>query len=358
MDETQPSKSYAPTQPNRPPKRRRPTSWLQIIASILGGIVLFNLCLTIIFIAYYASVRTKAAEAKQTPPQPFEMLQTVVPLPNATATVKPPTGVVTILLLGTDARPNELNTPSRTDTMMIARIDFDRKTAKLLSIPRDVWVGIPNMVNYGVTEDRINSAYFYGEAFNLKGGGAKAAMDTVTLNFGIPIDHYALINFQGFVKSVDALGGIDIDVPTAIYDPFFPTDDYKTMIFSVKAGLQHMDGITALRYARTRHQDSDTERIKRQQLVLLAIRDKTLNVNAITRIPELYNAALGSYETDLSLSTLISYGIAGQKIERANIKTYAIDYSMLISWTTPQGGSVLIPDRARIAPVVKEFLGN
>jgi len=331
-------------------------SCLQIIASVLGGLVIFNLCMTIIFIAYYANARAKAIESNLTPPKPLELLQTVVPIPSAT--VKPPTGVVTILLMGTDARPNELNTPSRTDTMMIARVDFDRKTAKLLSIPRDVWVAIPNLKSYGVAEDRINSAYFYGEAFNVKGGGAKVAMDTVTLNFGIPIDHYAVINFQGFVKVVDALGGIDLNVPTAIYDPEFPTDTYGYMVFAVKAGQQHMDGITALRYARTRHQDGDTERIKRQQLVLLAIRDKALIVNAVVRIPEVYNAILGSFNTDLSLPTLMSYGISGQQIDRANIKTYTIDYSMLISWTTPQGGSVLIPDRARIAPVVKEFLGN
>ncbi len=355
MDETQRSKSYEATPPHRP-KRSRSNSCLQILASVLGGLVIFNLCMTIIFIAYYTNARAKAIESNQTPPKPLELLQTVLPIPSAT--VKPPTGVVTILLMGTDARPNELNTPSRTDTMMIARVDFDRKTAKLLSIPRDVWVAIPNLKSYGVAEDRINSAYFYGEAFNVKGGGAKVAMDTVTLNFGIPIDHYAVINFQGFVKVVDALGGIDLNVPTAIYDPEFPTDDYKTTIFSLKAGQQHLDGITALRYARTRHQDSDTERIKRQQLVLLAIRDKALSVNAVVRIPEVYNAMLGSFNTDLSLPTLISYGVAGQQIDRANIKTYAIDYSMLISWTTPQGASVLIPDRARIAPVVKEFLGD
>jgi len=357
MATTQPS-NHLTTQPPDRPKRSRSNSCLQIFASVLGGLVIFNLCMTIIFIAYYANARAKAIESNQTPPKPLELLQTVMPLPNPTTTVKPPTGVVTILLMGTDARPNELNTPSRTDTMMIARVDFDRKTAKLLSIPRDVWVAIPNLKSYGVTEDRINSAYFYGEAFNVKGGGAKVAMDTVTLNFGIPIDHYAVINFQGFVKVVDALGGIDLNVPTAIYDPEFPTDDYKTMVFAVKEGQQHLDGITALRYARTRHQDSDTERIKRQQLVLLAIRDKALSVNAVVRIPEVYNAMLGSFNTDLSLPTLISYGVTGQQIDRANIKMYAIDYSMLISWTTPLGASVLIPDRARIAPVVKEFLGD
>lgn len=142
----------------------------------------------------------------------------------------------------------------------------------------------------GVTEARINQGYYYGELFDLPGGGPRTAMDTVSRNFGIPLQGFVLVDFQGFVEVVDALGGIEINVPEAIYDPAFPTDDYGTIVLDVPPGPQHMDGIAALRYARTRHQDSDTKRIQRQQLVLIAIREAALQWDVVTRVPELWQA--------------------------------------------------------------------
>ena len=336
---------------------------MHFLTIILAWVVGINVCLTLGFIGIYMRTRSRAIAANETPPPPLEVLQTIVPVlpildpfsPPA-ATPVPATGVVNILLLGKDERPDEAGGPSRTDTIMVLRVDFDNRTARLLSLPRDVWVALPNLQAYGISEGRINTAYHYGELYELPGGGAKEAMDTVTLNFGIPLDHYAVVNFQGFVNSVDALGGIDIDVPKRIYDDQFPTDDYGTMTLIIEAGPQHMDGITALRYARTRHQDSDTERIKRQQLVLLAIRDKAISADAVSRLPELYTAASGTFETDLSLPQMISYGLEAQKIDRSQITTYVIDQTYLAAWVTPSGAHVWIPQRASIGPVVEAFL--
>ncbi len=356
-------KAQYTSEARRPKRPGGPTRW-HIVAVILIAVVGLNVGIGLTLIGVYWVSRGAQLPA----PGPLAMLQTVMPplptatdggpTPEPTATLPPPTGVVNILLMGIDERPDESGQPSRTDTMMVLRLDFDNRTAKLISFPRDVWLALPNLEQYGITEGRINTAYYYGELYGLPGGGPKEAMDTVTLNFGIPLDHYALVNFDGFKKSVDALGGIDIDVPKRIYDENFPTDDYGYMTLIVEPGPQHMDGAQALRYARTRHQDSDTERIKRQQLVLLAIRDKAISLNAIARLPELYSAVSGSYKTDMDLRTLLTYGFAGQQIDRSQITTFAIDQSYLVGWTTEGGANVWIPQRARIGPVIEEFLAR
>lgn len=353
------------TRPSTPPQRKkRKTTGLGCLVSLLAAIVGLNLCLTLGFIGYYVSYRNAALAANETPAPPLEVLQTVVPIPGATllptpeptATPQPATGVVNVLLMGKDERPDETGQPTRTDTMMVLRVDFDHHTAKLLSLPRDIWVAIPGLEAHGVTEGRINTAYYYGELLDAPGGGPRVAMDAVTLNFGIPIDHYAIVNFDGFVRIVDALGGIDVDVPERIYDPLFPTEDYGYMTLVVEPGLQHMDGISALRYARTRHQDSDTERVKRQQLVLLAIRDKALSIDAVSKLPEIYAASEGTFETDMSLPQLITYGLTAQTIDRSQITTYVIDQDVLAAWETPNGAHVWIPQRARIGPIIESFL--
>ncbi|MBM4422181.1 MAG: LytR family transcriptional regulator [Chloroflexi bacterium] len=359
------------TVPSHPPKRTRnkKTSGLGFLVFALAALVGLNVCLTFAFIGYYAVYRSRALAANETPAPPLEVLRTIVPaLPNAESTLTPTpapsatpipaTGIVNILLLGKDERPDQAGDPTRTDTMMLLRADFDHHTAKLLALPRDMWVALPNFEAYGITEGRINTAYYYGEVYDVPGGGPRSAMDAVTLNFGVPLDHYAIVNFQGFVNIVDALGGIDIDVPERIYDSCFPTDNYGCITLVVEPGYQHMDGLAALRYARTRHQDGDTERVKRQQLVLLAIRDRALSFDAVTKIPEVYAAAEGTFDTDMTLPTLISYGLEAQRIERSQIQTYVIDQNMLASWVTPGGASVWIPQRARIAPVIEAFLAT
>lgn len=363
-DATVPHKSI----PQRP-RRKASQRGLGCLVGILLAIVAANVALTLAFVGYYANYRSQAEAANVTPAQPVEVLQTMMPvIPAAgptliptqtdepTATPIPATGITNILLLGKDERPDQQGEPTRTDTMMVLRVDFDKHTAKLLALPRDIWLALPDLEDYGITEGRINTAYYYGELYQVPGGGPKVAMDTVTLNFGIPLDHYAIVNFQGFKDIVDAVGGIDIDVPKAIYDDQYPTDDYGYMTLIINPGLQHMDGTEALRYARTRHQDSDTERVKRQQAVILAVRDKALTFDSLTKIPQVYGIAQGSFETDMSLPTLISYGLEGRNIEKANITTSSIDQEVLAAWVTPGGAHVWIPQRARIAPIIEAFL--
>ncbi len=323
-----------------------------------------NVLLTVVFSVYYSKTDSEVRIVNPPPPSPGQALATLVPFAGEpTATLNPlppvPEGVVYFLLLGVDARPDQLDTPTRTDTMMVARLDFDNQTVRLLSFPRDMWLAMPPAIAArGTAIARINQGYYFGELYDLPGGGPRGAQDTVTLNFGIPLHGYVLVNFQGFVNTVDALGGIDVTVPEEVYDSAFPTDDYGTIEFYVPAGSNHFDGITALRYARTRHQDNDLKRNERQQLVLLAIREATLQLDILTRGPEIWNALAGQYAASLSLPEALAYGLAAQQIPRENIQTFTIDQTMLVGWTTPGGANVWIPQNSRIAPLVEAFMAH
>ncbi len=258
-----------------------------------------------------------------------------------------------ILLLGTDRRANETG-PSRTDTMIVVTIDPQTKSAAMLSIPRDLWVSIP-----GYSEGRINTAHFLGDSDGYPGGGPALAKLTVQYALGIPIHYYVRINFEGFEKLVDAIGGITIDVKEAIHDEEYPDSNYGYMTVDIPAGVQQMDGETALQYARARHGASDFLRAKRQQEVLKAIRDKVLHLDIpLTRIPEMLRIAGDSVQTDLSLREMYELAKLGRETSVENINSAVIDESLTSPQTTPDGAMVLIPNRALIRDMVKELFGG
>lgn len=179
-----------------------------------------------------------------------------------------------ILLIGVDRRP-DLQDGVRSDTLILVHIDPAQAWAGMLSIPRDSVVDIPHLGS-----QKINTAYAYGfnHADELYGqgttpeaaGGALAA-ETVEGFLGLRVDYVAEIDFRGFQRVVDTLGGVTIDVPRPLLDPAYPTDDYGYERLYIPAGLQVLDGATALRYARSRHSSSDFDRSRRQQQVLRAI---------------------------------------------------------------------------------------
>ena len=129
----------------------------------------------------------------------------------------------------------------------------------------------------GHGQERINAAFELG--------GSQTAKQTTSNVLGQRVDRYALIGLQGVRDVVDAVGGVDITVAQAIHDDAYPTDDYGIQTVDIPAGRQHMDGDTALKYARTRHQDSDFGRIARQQQVLSAVRTALFNPLNWPRIP-------------------------------------------------------------------------
>lgn len=254
---------------------------------------------------------------------------------------------VTILLLGIDQRCDETG-PNHTDSMMVVTIDPVGLSAGILSLPRDMWVDIPNV---GV--DRINQANYFGEAYNYPGGGPALAVETVEALLGVKINYYATVNFDAFVEIVDEIGGIDIVVPEDIDDPTYPDSCYGYDPFSIASGEQHLDGALALKYARTRATlGGDVDRAGRQQAVVLAVRERILRLDMLPQLirsaPAIWQTLQKNVRTNLTLEEALQLALLTQDIPRSSIKTAVIDYDYVYPETTLDGRQVLVPIRDNI----------
>jgi hypothetical protein len=184
------------------------------------------------------------------------------------------------------------------------------------------------------------------------------AKKTVQYNLGVPVNYYVRVDFTGFQKIVDALGGVNINVDKAIRDDQYPDGDYGVISIYIPAGPQHMDGQTALQFVRTRHADSDFGRTRRQLQFLLAMRDQALKLNILPKVPSLIAQFRDSVKTDLSASDILSLARIASQIDSDHIIARSIDETMTTGWVTPQGGDVLIPKRDAIKAVVDEVFGS
>lgn len=254
---------------------------------------------------------------------------------------------ISILLMGIDQRCED-DGPSHTDSMMVLTIDPVGLSAAVLSLPRDLWVEIPN---FGV--DRINQANYYGEIYEYPGGGQALAVQTVETLLGVPIDYYVAVNFDAFVEVVNLVGGIDIDVPEAIEDPKYPDQCYGYDPFSIEPGEQHLDGEAALKYARTRATfGGDVDRAERQQAVMLAVRQQVFDLNSLPQLlaqaPQLWQTSQENVRTNMTLNEAIQLALLAQDIPRDSIRTAVLDYNYVYNETTPDGRQVLVPVRENI----------
>jgi len=255
---------------------------------------------------------------------------------------------ITILVLGIDQRPNEDPSVTRTDMMLLLTLDPQTKSAGMMSIPRDLYVPMPDG-----RQDRINTAHVYG--------GPEFAMRTVEYNFGIPIQHYARVNFSAVTQLIDLLGGVEIYNAQEINDPEFPDANYGYDPFYLAAGSQQLNGATALKYARTRHGDSDFGRIRRQQQVMMALREKLVSTDAVAKLlpstPQILRTLGDAIETDLGINEIGQLAVfMKDNVPKERIVQVAIDEQAVQTWTTPQGASVLIPIRDNVRELRKKFL--
>lgn len=258
---------------------------------------------------------------------------------------------VTLLLLGTDHREDEAG-PSRSDTIMLAMLDPQTKNVSLLSIPRDLWVTIP-----GQGEGRINTAFFLGQAYDVSNGGPGLAALTVEQNFGVPVDHWATIDFAGFARIIDALGGVTVEVPYDIYDPAYPDDSNGTIELHIPAGTQHLDGNLALKYARTRHGDSDFDRAGRQQQIVRAVLEKALTPSVLPRLPALARALEDAVETNAGAETLVSLAGWATQAKSITLDARVVDRTVASDYVTGSGAQILLPDWEGIRAIVADMFG-
>ncbi|GAB4571653.1 MAG: hypothetical protein Kow0077_08910 [Anaerolineae bacterium] len=247
---------------------------------------------------------------------------------------------VTILLLGIDQRRGEEG-PFRTDTMIVLSMDPVRKTAAMLSIPRDLWVSIP-----GFEPGRINTANSLGDSANFPGGGPALAALTVERNLGLRIDHTVRVNFDLFLTAVDAIAPVEICVQETIHDEAYPDGSYGIMTVHFDPGCQPMNAEQLLQYARTRHTDGgDFDRARRQQQVIKAIRDRVLSLGGVQALlgeaAALWDAVRQDVQTTLSFEEIISLALLAQEIPTENIVQAVLDANYVYFETTANGDQVL-----------------
>jgi len=258
--------------------------------------------------------------------------------PEATPTPVPPLDLppdaVNILLLGTDTRQGL--TSWRTDTIILVAVNPAQKTAGLLSIPRDLWVYTP-----GHGHRRINTVDCLGERIGYPGGGPALLNETLRYNLGVSFQHFIRVDLQGFVRIVDTLGGLDVDV-----DQTIPYDSYTGL--ALTPGIYHMDGELALKYVRSRMTTSDFDRSRRQQKVLKIIWQQGLRLNLVPRIPELWGTLGDAFQTDLQLEDVVALAQIASQIKPQYVKSRLIEGEMVTGWTTPKGAMVLLPNHDRI----------
>jgi LCP family protein required for cell wall assembly len=295
-----------------------------------------------------------------------ESLATASPLPTADMSVLYPTAApppaviydgpdaVTFLLIGSDKRPGS---SYRTDTMIIVILRPRDDQVSLISIPRDLWVYIPEW-----EMQRINTAYQHGELSGYPGGGPGLLKDTIAYNLGLQIDHTAMVDFDGFRQIVDTLGGIDVPIACAytdwrLIDPSFdPENEDNWYLYTTPTGVVHMDGDLALWYARSRSKSNDFDRGRRQQEVIRSIYSRALSTDMLSKIPQLYANLNALVATDLGLGDILKLASLAPQFGAADIRSYYIRPPVVSSWITPGGAYVLLPDQAALSALIQQAL--
>jgi LCP family protein required for cell wall assembly len=240
-------------------------------------------------------------------------------------------GPLNVLVLGVDTRPDDEEMGSRTDTIMLVQVVPKRGDVKLLSIPRDLFVEVEPG-----EKDRINAAYNYG--------GIDETIEAVETYAGVPIDHYATIDFEGFERVIDAIGGVRVDVG----------EDQFPEKWRMGEGLQRLNGHKALIYARYRGTPgADLDRMQRQRELVAALRSEALRWNTVKTLPEIMNVMDENVKTDLDLDGAITVGqILIRRGRHAEMTSQQLKGT---PETLPSGDEVLIPDYKANEAILDEF---
>lgn len=262
---------------------------------------------------------------------------------------------VTILLMGIDQREGEAG-PFPTDTIILLSIDPAGKTAAVLTIPRDLWVEFPGLPEPG----KINTAMIRGDQVNYPGGGGPAlAMKTVERTLGVPVHYYVVINFDVFTEIIDAIGAIEVCPPEPIDDNQYPDGSYGTITIHFDAGCQELESEQLLQYARTRHGNSDIDRSRRQQEVIMATRDRVLSaggvISLIPRAPALWESVQENVRTNLGLQEIIRLGLTAEGISSENIRQGQITFEEVLLQQSPQGEDILVPISTDIRLLIQDL---
>lgn len=265
-------------------------------------------------------------------------------------------GRFTVIVAGIDRREGETGLGYRTDTLLLVSVDPQRNSLGVLSLPRDLYVNLPGSDELL----RINTPLAYGEG-RRTGYGPTLLMQTVQYNLGITVHEHLILDFQVFIDLIDAIGGIEVETQTTIDDPNYPDLAYGYDPFYLPAGRHHLNGYDALRFARTRHGDSDIQRAERQQHVLRAMRERVLRLDMLPSLllqaPQLWASWTDNVHTGLNLEQMIQLALYLKDVPAQNIHMGVVDYRYVQSYETSRGESVLIPNRAALGALMTEVFG-
>lgn len=291
---------------------------------------------------------TRTPAPSPTPTSPYVWGYFPGPTEDSAIEISPPVDpipfsneTVNIILLGSDKRPS---IPGyRTDTLLILSLDPQKNTARMLSIPRDLYVYIP-----GWKVNRINTAEPHG--------GFEMFSNTVLYNLGIPLHHWVRVRFEGMIEAIDLLGGIDVYATGNLYD------ECGGVTYSYRAGnLYHMDGMDALCYTRMRKRSSDFDRLRRQQEVLEAMFDKVISIDGLERVPELYEIFNHTFQSDMSLEQVLNLVplAASLSLDPDRVERFRIDHTLVDNFRVPSSGAqVLLPKQEEIRAMLVGAFGD
>jgi LCP family protein required for cell wall assembly len=279
---------------------------------------------------------------------------------------------INILLLGSDTDQKFTNADGSHNYLaqsdIVITIDPASKSVGMLSIPRDFWIPIP-----GGGMHKLDEAYSLGGPAQGTGayspGGVALSRLTIYQDFGIPINYYAWVGLDGFVKVINTVGGVDVDVEHPITDDNYPDDvgnhtgdlyAYKRLYIS--PGPQHLSGPQALEYVRSRHADlvGDFGRSARQQQVLSALKTKLNNPDIVSKLPEIANDLNGFVKTDMQLTDVLKLMNFARSLNLNSINRVILGPPYSAVGNTPDGQSVVFPNCGKIVPVIGKMfaLGN
>ena len=241
--------------------------------------------------------------------------------------------------------------------LMLLCLDAEAERAFLLSIPRDLYIEVP-----GHGRARAGSIYELGEQDDAS-SGLVLARETISATLGLPVQHAALVHFDGFVALIDAIGGVDIEVAYPIEDPTFPDDHGDFAPLFISAGEQHFDGAAALCYARTRVVPAPGfDRAFRQQQLILAVHERMTRLDLlpdlIPQAPTLWSAIGDGLETELSLGDVIDLALLATSLTADDIAAATLDECCTVQHTTPAGEQVLLPQPEGIKALMDNLLEN
>ena len=266
--------------------------------------------------------------------------------------------IVNILLIGV-ANEN-IHRPGLADSLMIVSVNRDLNLASVLSLPRDLWVYID-----GYDMDKINTAYFYGEAnADPEITGVSLLKEAILYNLGLEIDYYARINFIGLKDIVDSLGGVTITVDCSlqdwkIIDPLGDKQDEDNWeLFTLRGGVHHLDGETALWYVRSRRTSSDLDRGRRQQDLLRAIWRTFRRRGLLNDLPALYEQFTGIVDTDITPDVLLSFAPLALTLDTGDVEYYRmrIHHEIENAFSKGEGKAILEMNRDAVVTLMQNLV--